>query len=47
MTELAVIVGLTVAVIGLMLALPCQACRKRRERMEAAYAAWREKQAKR
>lgn len=47
MTALAVIVGLTAAVIGLVFALPCQACRKRRERMEAAYAAWREKQSKR
>lgn len=47
MTALAVIVGFTAAVIGLVFALPCEACRKRRARMEAAYAAWREKQPKR
>ncbi len=46
MTALAVTVGLIAVLIGLVFALPCQACRKRRERMEAAYAAWREKQPK-
>jgi hypothetical protein len=28
-------------IIGLALALPCAACRKRRERMQAAYAEWK------
>ena len=44
MTAVLIILGFTAGLIGLMFALPCQACRKRRERMEAAYAAWREKQ---
>jgi hypothetical protein len=32
--------------IALILALPCEACRRRRARLEAAYAAWRELQLK-
>jgi hypothetical protein len=32
-------------IIGLALALPCAACRKRRERMQAAYAEWKSRKA--
>ena len=28
-------------IVGVALALPCAACRKRRERMPAAYAEWK------
>jgi len=28
-------------IVGVALALPCAACRKRRERMRAAYAEWK------
>jgi hypothetical protein len=33
-------IGVTL-IIGLALILPCAACRKRRERMQAAYAEWK------
>jgi hypothetical protein len=45
-SALAVIGALMVAVIVLILALPCAACRRRRERMQAAYAQWRATQVK-
>lgn len=45
MTALLVSSAIGVALIaGLALLLPCPACRKRRERMQAAYARWRENQ---
>ena len=31
-------------IMGLALALPCAACRKRNERMRAAYAEWKSRQ---
>lgn len=42
MTGFLVTVGVIVAaVVGLALALPCPACRARRERLARAYAEWR------
>jgi hypothetical protein len=44
-TALLLTSGIGVAVIlGLAWLLPCPACRKRRERMRAAYARWQETQ---
>ncbi len=43
MTTLLIAAAIGVAVIfGLAMALPCPACKKRRERMREAYARWRE-----
>ncbi|MBL8645459.1 MAG: hypothetical protein JNK21_16115 [Rhodospirillaceae bacterium] len=36
--------GLLALIVGLALALPCEACRQRRERMKQAYAAWAARQ---
>ena len=42
MTEILTVAGLVIAVIiGLALALPCKACRLRRERLERALEEWR------
>ena len=41
MTVLLAAAGVGVAIVGLALILPCQACRKRRERFRAAYAVWK------
>ena len=42
MTALFVASGAAVgAIVLLALALPCPACKRRRERIRAAYAAWR------
>jgi hypothetical protein len=35
------------AIVALALALPCPACQRRRARLRAAYAAWRERKARR
>lgn len=40
MTFLLAAAGVGVAIVGIALILPCEACRKRRERYRAAYAAW-------
>jgi hypothetical protein len=46
-----VVLGLSAAVVAaivaLALALPCPACQRRRARMRAAYAAWREQRTQR
>lgn len=42
MTEVVLIgLGGAVVIVALALALPCPACEKRRERLKAAYEAWR------
>ncbi len=41
MTAALIIALIAAGLIGLILALPCEACRQRRARIEAAYAAWR------
>jgi hypothetical protein len=46
MSVFAIIVAGMIAVIALILALPCTACRRRRERWQAAYAQWRATQLK-
>jgi hypothetical protein len=38
---LSVSAACVVLIVGVALALPCAACRKRRERIHAAYAAWK------
>jgi hypothetical protein len=40
-TFIVVVSVAALALIGLVLALPCAACRRRRERLAAAYALWR------
>ena len=42
---IALIVGVAAAAIlvGVALVMPCKACQRRRERLEAAYEAWRSK----
>lgn len=45
MSALLTVSAIGVALIfGVAFVLPCPACRKRRERMQAAYARWRENQ---
>ena len=41
MTAVLVMLGLVGGVIALVLILPCPACKRRRERMKAAYDKWR------
>jgi hypothetical protein len=45
MTAIIVIAALVAAFIGLVLILPCKACQRRRERLQAAYEQWRQTQA--
>lgn len=45
MTIIAVIAGITAAFIALVLILPCKACQRRRERLAAALAYWRQTRA--
>jgi ABC-type Fe3+ transport system permease subunit len=40
---LSVALAVAAAVCALALALPCPACVRRRERLEAAYRAWRDR----
>jgi|GEM_PF-3200124 len=44
MTLLLIVGGCTAALAALALALPCEACRLRRERMKQAYAEWQSRQ---
>ncbi|MBX7201205.1 MAG: hypothetical protein K1X51_17700 [Rhodospirillaceae bacterium] len=45
MTVLLIVSGVGVVVIlGAAFAFPCPACRKRRERLRAAYAGWKARQ---
>lgn len=42
MTALLIVAGLTVVIVGgLAMALPCEGCRLRRQRMRKAYEHWR------
>jgi hypothetical protein len=45
MTVLWVIGGIVGGIVALALLMPCAACKKRRERLENAYAEWRKRQA--
>jgi hypothetical protein len=42
MTVVLVIAAIVAAVICLVLILPCKACQRRRERLQAAYEHWRQ-----